>query len=184
MYFEMFLDFEELYPGKQNLLLHLWPTLEDKIIDLAARKLKTESHFKAFVEKEVPGLDIIDTLRPVGEAAEGVNALTPVQLEQIKNHIANFPLYKSHYRRSESESEFLAPDMNLVKMYELYVEDMLGEEDTCQLCDSLAAQLASANGEARKTLEERQKDRYEQWQFARAEMQRDKVAAQKDQSLD
>ena len=58
------------------------------------------------------------------------------------------------------------------------------KRDTCQLCDSVAAQLASATGEARKTLEERQKDHFKQWQFARAEMQRDKVAAQKDQSLE
>lgn len=40
----------------------------------------------------------------------------------IREHIESFPGMPSHYCRASSSKEYLAPDLNLSKMYNLYVE--------------------------------------------------------------
>ena len=48
------------------------------------------------------------------------NKLTYDQRECVKTHIKSFPKYKSHYSRRDTERDYLSPDLNLSKMYELY----------------------------------------------------------------
>ena len=43
-------------------------------------------------------------------------------LNEIREHIKFFPTVESHYCRSSSQKTYLEQNLNLVKMYELYVE--------------------------------------------------------------
>jgi hypothetical protein len=46
-------------------------------------------------------------------------------LQSVEDHINSFPVNESHYTRSHSESRrYLSPDLNIAKMYSLYVEEM------------------------------------------------------------
>ncbi|KAG8324068.1 hypothetical protein J6590_108778 [Homalodisca vitripennis] len=91
-------------------------------------------------------------------------------MENIKHHISLFPSYESHYSREKSNKKYLGPELNVDKMYELYVahckendiDDHLvagkwlyrdvfnkhfklsfkaPEIDTCDLCDAFQAKL-------------------------------------------
>lgn len=64
-----------------------------------------------------------------GQKQGGANKISEEKLNAVKEHINKLPRYKSHYRRENTDSDFLAPDMTLVKMYDLYVENLIGEEN-------------------------------------------------------
>lgn len=47
----------------------------------------------------------------------------------IENHIARFPRMESHYCRAKSTREYLHPDLNITKMFEMYIAELQeGEE--------------------------------------------------------
>lgn len=48
--------------------------------------------------------------------------LQPDQIEQVKNHINQFPAYESHYCRQTTSKKYLNPDLSISKMYSLYKE--------------------------------------------------------------
>lgn len=52
---------------------------------------------------------------------------TPVnKIAELKEFIAKFPAYESHYTRHKSENRrFLSPDLSLERMYSLYKESVL-----------------------------------------------------------
>lgn len=62
-----------------------------------------------------------------GLAQGGQNKISDAQLEEVKCHINKLPRYKSHYRRRDTDAEFLAVDMTLAKIYELFIEQKFGE---------------------------------------------------------
>lgn len=68
-----------------------------------------------------------------GQKQGGRNKTSGKKLESVKDHINKLPRYKSHYRRNNTDSEFLSPDMTLVKMYDLYVESVIGEENNNEI---------------------------------------------------
>lgn len=49
--------------------------------------------------------------------------------EFVIKHIKSIPKYKSHYRRADTDSDFIPPDLTLQKLYDLYVEQL--ENSTC-----------------------------------------------------
>lgn len=49
-----------------------------------------------------------------------VNKLDQETIQPVKNHIESFPRMESHYSRKDSRKEYLAHDLNINKMYELY----------------------------------------------------------------
>lgn len=53
----------------------------------------------------------------------GANKISNDRVQEIVDHINKFPKYKSHYRRNETDREFLSPDTAVMKMYELYKEE-------------------------------------------------------------
>lgn len=93
-------------------------------------------------------------------------------------HIQSFPSYQSHYTRKDSDRKYLHPDLNIRKMYDLYVEKCTQEnkqpvkekyyyhvfsskfnlhfkvpsKDTCRLCDELHMKLETVNDEEKKKL--------------------------------
>ena len=49
--------------------------------------------------------------------------ISPEKLRLVEQHIRSFPVNDSHYTRSHSESrQYLSADLNIRKMYELYIE--------------------------------------------------------------
>lgn len=50
------------------------------------------------------------------------NKISPIKVNEIRNHINSFPLYESHYTRASSSQKYLASDLTVTKMYELYSE--------------------------------------------------------------
>lgn len=58
-----------------------------------------------------------------GKFSGGMNALPPEKKIEVCAHIDSFPKYVSHYTRSETESKFLSPELNLAKIFELYKTD-------------------------------------------------------------
>ncbi|CAG9765561.1 unnamed protein product [Ceutorhynchus assimilis] len=140
-----------------------------------------------------------------GQKQGGKNKTSDKKLETVKEHINKLPRYKSHYRRDNTDAEFLSPEMTLIKMYDLYVENLIGEErnneigewregneknkndilkdidakDTCNTCDSFAARIQSATGSAKNVLEEAHNKHIDLWREARNLMNHDKLEAHK-----
>ena len=51
------------------------------------------------------------------------------KIEQIKEHIAKFPCYQSHYSRCDNPNrKYLSPDLSISKMYALY-KDHCSEQE-------------------------------------------------------
>lgn len=90
---------------------------------------------------------------------------TPEQMQDVKSHIQSFPFYESHYCRNRTNKKFLASNLTISRMYDLYKEGRenpvsltlytecfhdLGlsfkkpQQDTCHKCDLLEAKLKVA----------------------------------------
>ncbi|GFS01565.1 DNA repair protein rhp54 [Elysia marginata] len=50
--------------------------------------------------------------------------------QSIKEHISEFPKMESHYCRAMSKHEFLAPDLSIQKMYDMYCEKQKQRNET------------------------------------------------------
>lgn len=101
---------------------------------------------------------------------EPANKSKPADINYLCAFINTFPAYHSHYSRNDNENrKYLSPDLNIVKLYELYKEKCEGESivplssfvfrkifntnfnlhfhrpqtDTCQRCDKFKAELQS-----------------------------------------
>ena len=110
------------------------------------------------------------------------NTLPTAARSAVEQHIASFPVNESHYTRSHSSSvKYLSSDLNLNKMYDLYVEkckatqtppvkkwcywDIFNtkfnlsfyppRQDTCKRCDTTKVRIeaATAEGDAAKLAE-------------------------------
>ena len=49
-----------------------------------------------------------------------VRKISENAINEIKLHITSFPKIESHYCRKTSKKQYLARDLNITKMYELY----------------------------------------------------------------
>ncbi|GFO02042.1 DNA repair protein rhp54 [Plakobranchus ocellatus] len=48
--------------------------------------------------------------------------------QSILDHINKFPRMESHYCRANTKNEFLAPELNLTTMYNMYVSEMAADK--------------------------------------------------------
>lgn len=141
-----------------------------------------------------------------GKAQAGMNKLSDVKTEEVKHHINKLPRYKSHYRRAESHSEYLPPEMTLQKMYNLYKNEVDSptsfssyrriflkffdlkfktlKKDTCNVCDSLSARVCSAVGEEKAEIEELHNLHKDLWVRARSKMNEDLKKATKEETFE
>ena len=109
------------------------------------------------------------------------NKVKEEKIEWIREHIKSFPTYRSHYGERSSSRQYLAPNLNVSKMYALFVDKCRGEnkeilkqslyekvfrtefnihfyipkKDTCKICDELHITL-SAETDIERCLEIRQ----------------------------
>ena len=58
-----------------------------------------------------------------GKHANRPNKVSASSTNIIKEHINSFPRMESHYCRKNTKKEYLSQDLNLTKMYNLYVKD-------------------------------------------------------------
>ncbi|KAF9412137.1 hypothetical protein HW555_009267 [Spodoptera exigua] len=143
-----------------------------------------------------------DCLDKRGSKSGGKNKCSDELVSQVRCHINSLPKYKSHYRRSERETEYLMPDMTLDKMYDLYCEHV-GEaekvskamytklfytyfnlkraplkKDTCNKCDTLQAKLTHCKtAEEKIAIDTEREEHCRKWEQARHKMKADFVLA-------
>lgn len=60
-----------------------------------------------------------------GQGQGGKNKISERHFEEVRNQINGIPRYKSHYRRENTNSEFLPPEMTLIKMFDMYVKEKI-----------------------------------------------------------
>lgn len=103
-------------------------------------------------------------------SSEESTSVNKIDDSDVINHIQSFPAYQSHYsRRDNPGRKYLNPDLNIRKMYDLYVEKCQQENkspvkqkfyynvfstkfnlhfkppntDTCRLCDELEMKISN-----------------------------------------
>ena len=48
-------------------------------------------------------------------------------MEVVQKHIESFPVVDGHYTRKDSNRKYLGADLNITRMYQLYLEQCKGE---------------------------------------------------------
>jgi hypothetical protein len=48
-------------------------------------------------------------------------------MELVQKHIESFPVVDGHYTRKDSNRKYLGADLNITRMYQLYLEQCKGE---------------------------------------------------------
>lgn len=141
-----------------------------------------------------------------GRSSWGRNDIDEERTNKIKDHIASFPTYVSHYCRNQTDSKYLHLELNLAQMYQLY-KDITEQpvsltkykivfysnfnlrfktphKDTCRICDKYKAQVSSAEGLAKEDLERDHKKHLEVAEQLRCQMKVDLLCAQEDETLE
>lgn len=80
-------------------------------------KKRVDNVSKSFSTGEVSA-----SLSQRGKHPNRVNRLPESLIEKIDTHIRSFPRRESHYSRQKSARFYLSPDLNIKRMYELYLE--------------------------------------------------------------
>lgn len=141
-----------------------------------------------------------------GCSSGGRNAISQERIENIIKHISSFPTYISHYCRSQTDSQFLNPDLNLRKMYSLYQENTddpvslskyknifysnfnlkfkAPHKDTCRMCDTYTAELSSADNFKKQELEAAHLKHLQTAEELRNQMDSDISASQEDETVE
>jgi hypothetical protein len=60
----------------------------------------------------------------------GMRSYTPhtkTALDWVRKHIESFPVVDGHYTRKDSSRKYLGADLNIMRMYQLYVEQCKGK---------------------------------------------------------
>jgi len=70
-----------------------------------------------FHEKKNP---ITGTPSPDNRGKHAKKVVTEAQKQEVRDHIDSFPRVESHYTRSQTKRQYLEPQLNVAKMYELY----------------------------------------------------------------
>lgn len=106
------------------------------------------------------------------------NKTNQVDIDNVKHFVNKFAKYKSHYSRVKNpHREYLSPDLNISKLYNLYLQSdefeqkvsrfvftkIFNEEfnlhfrypatDTCKKCDSMNVKIESLTGEDKRKVE-------------------------------
>ncbi|GFW17791.1 uncharacterized protein TNCV_1133911 [Trichonephila clavipes] len=122
----------------------------------------------------------------------------------VIKHLKSFPAYSSHYTRAHNpRRQYLNPDLNIKKMYELYVTECEKEnvapvkekyyynvfstkfnlhfkqpsKDTCQTCDAFQIKIQSSDDEGIKMAKIEKETHLEEAERARSQMAADRMAA-------
>ena len=131
------------------------------------------------------------------------NKTTKYAMEVVRKHIESFPVVDGHYTRKDSNRKYLGADLNIARMYQLYLEQSKGEipekdivsrsvyrkvfneeynfsfhvpkKDQCGLC--ISYHQAKDEGNLTPVLKEEYENHQERKVKAREEKKRDKELA-------
>lgn len=125
---------------------------------------------------------------------------------EVRDHIRKIPKYKSHYRRGETDKEYLPPHMTLELMYSLYKSEhthpvslssykqiFYGEfnitrktlkKDTCNKCDAFTAKLSATSEADSNAIKEDHDQHLKSAEDARSKMKKDFTLAKEDPSVE
>lgn len=148
--------------------------------------------------------DTLEDLR--GQLSGGRNAFPESKRQEVREHIASFPKYVSHYTRGKTESKYLSSNLYLAKLYRIYKEktdDPVSEsyfndvfyndfnlrfkppkKDTCHKCDHFNMKIKSTTGAEREIYQECHRIHLECADALRSQMSRDLEAAKLDELLE
>ncbi|XP_055522412.1 uncharacterized protein LOC129716601 [Wyeomyia smithii] len=138
--------------------------------DISDRKLRT------LASKKITGAGIAEDDRR--EFNTSHRSISNEHRKLIENHINSFPAYSSHYTRDKSSRRYLASDLNVAKMYQMYRDKCLTDNawipvhyhtyrlifngmnlgfrkpklDTCGMCDQYRIQIKLSKNEDEKYL--------------------------------
>lgn len=133
------------------------------------------------------------------------NVLPILKVNEVISHISSFPKYVSHY--TETNSKFLNSNLNLSRMYRLYLRKFKNnpvskslcknifyrrfnlrfkspKKDTCKKCDIFKAKIQNADELTRQFLEEWHNNHLEQAELLQKRMKNDFVKAANDPKLE
>lgn len=130
------------------------------------------------------------------------------RIEGVRNFINKFPVYESHYSRAKNpHRKYLAPDLDLTKMYRLYKSETENPvsffifrrvfnddfnlkfhaplSDSCRKCDAFDIKIKAAkeNGQDNQQLLVEQELHHRKAEAARLGMKHDAEAAKSDENL-
>ncbi|UYV72367.1 hypothetical protein LAZ67_9002822 [Cordylochernes scorpioides] len=135
---------------------------------------------------------------------KGRAASNKIDDTHVVKHIKSFPAYTSHYTRAHNpRRQYLNPDLNIKKMYELYATQCKKEnvvpvkekyyykvfstkfnlhfkqpsKDTCQTCDYLQIKIQSSDSEGIQMAKIEKENHLEEAERARSLMAADRKAA-------
>jgi hypothetical protein len=133
----------------------------------------SEGRLARALKKDVPGEDLR------GKSENSRRKTEESLIIAVKEHIQSFPAFSSHYTRCHNpHRKYLSPDLNIRKMYNLYLEKCENDKqqhvnewiyrksfkndfnlhfhqprkDTCQNCDFLKLQIEACEDEGEKRL--------------------------------
>ncbi|XP_068084004.1 uncharacterized protein [Anabrus simplex] len=138
--------------------------------------------------------------------AGGRNKLPENKLREVIDHIKKFPRYKSHYRRSDTQAEFLAPEITVNVMYDMYKDEVSNsvskasykkifltkfnikrkplKKDTCNVCDTLEVQIQNTTGCEAENFKSKKENHLEQARIAQDMRSSDMSKAKQDGALE
>lgn len=141
-----------------------------------------------------------------GKVSGGANALPRSKLAEVRAHIGSFPKYVSHYTRAQTESKYLSSNLNLAKIYRIYVKEAENpvsmsfykkvfyrdfnlrfkkpKKDTCLKCDIYAIKKKTSIGDDLQLVEEWHNDHLIKAESLSNEMKADLEAAKNDNELE
>uniref|UniRef100_A0A6P7FQ29 Uncharacterized protein LOC114331484 n=1 Tax=Diabrotica virgifera virgifera TaxID=50390 RepID=A0A6P7FQ29_DIAVI len=141
-----------------------------------------------------------------GQKTAGKNKISQEKKREMKEFIDKFPRYRSHYCRNDTTANFLASHLNLQTVYNLYkakhpdgvsmsrfrkcfMEDFnlkfkKPHKDTCVLCDSYKAKVASASGNVLTEIENDHKNHLQHAYGLRDQMKIDLQLSKDDATLE
>ena len=55
------------------------------------------------------------------------NKTSQKAIDKVKEHIESFPVVEGHYTRNDSNRKYLGAELNITRMYQLYLEEYKGQ---------------------------------------------------------
>ncbi|CAG9783437.1 unnamed protein product [Diatraea saccharalis] len=136
----------------------------------------------------------------------GHNKITEAKSQEVINFIKSLPKYKSHYCREKTNSKYLAPNLNLNFIYELYKEKYpegvskstfknifykkfnlrfkKPQKDTCNKCDIFNVQKKNLTGPELEKVENEHRVHLDKAKSLRQQMKKDMKVATIDNTIE
>ncbi|XP_050497796.1 uncharacterized protein LOC126878976 [Diabrotica virgifera virgifera] len=169
--------------------------------------LQTLRISSAKVDNALKSKKRIEGVKDLRGRAGGKNKISEERLQEILEHIEQFPKYKSHYAREKTSSIYLRADTTLPIMYDLYKQQVNNspvsfskyknvflthfnfrrkplKKDTCNLCDKLEILINNSATEEQVKCKTERDNHIDSAEEARQALNADRKRAKFDEQLE